>query len=552
MKKTISILLALLIMSTQLLVSANTEYIPKGLNATQEQYAELISTAIEKSEYEEEQIDKEHIFIVEHTSPIPMRKNEEAIWLYVALPIVGSSDISYAHFDKGKYVMAVTNFTALKGIENPYGDKLQQYIDKNTLSEPTEITNVWVGERVHVFAYKVICDNKEYIIPYYFTQDTLFNLTENEDCNIEIGKAYTMEEFLTICEKEVELFTEYRKAEREQEKIDNSYTYVDNNGEEVTIKPEKVNETIETDETKEDQQEKSGDGDTKNTYTFEELTGLSMEAIDHIVIRSGVDGVGYSTAYDKVISDIYNTINSKSFNVYVSDGDGWSYEISFVDKNHSAHSYTISTGIVVKEKDGLTYRTSNEEELKKVVENVYGLIANDCSNWSADYIVQAKDLGFLEDISDIEYKDPITREKFCEIVYNMLMKTMDKTWSVPTAIPFEDTYNSKVATLYYEEIIRGKGDKFFEPNDYLTREESATILYRLAEYMEIDMPQSAYNESAEYYADKHLISDWAFNAVYYMKEMGVMVGTSNTEFSPKDTYTAEQAIATIIRLIECK
>ena len=28
--------------------------------------------------------------------------------------------------------------------------------------------------------------------------------------------------------------------------------------------------------------------------------------IDHIVIRSGVDGVGYSTAYEKVITDIYN------------------------------------------------------------------------------------------------------------------------------------------------------------------------------------------------------------------------------------------------------
>ena len=33
-----------------------------------------------------------------------------------------------------------------------------------------------------------------------------------------------------------------------------------------------------------------------------------------------------------------------------------------------------------------------------------------------------------------------------------------------------------------------------------------------------------------------------------MKEMGIMVGTSETEFSPKETYTAEQAIATIIRL----
>ena len=158
-------------------------------------------------------------------------------------------------------------------------------------------------------------------------------------------------------------------------------------------------------------EEKLNGGDPANILTFEELTGLSREDIDHIVIRSGIDGVGYSTAYDKIISEIYNAINTKSFNVDMKEGNsgGWQYQILFFDKNNSGDTYTISTGIVVK---GITYRTSNEEELKKVVANAYELIANDCSNWSADYIVQAKDLGFLENISDLAYKEPITREKF--------------------------------------------------------------------------------------------------------------------------------------------
>ena len=42
-------------------------------------------------------------------------------------------------------------------------------------------------------------------------------------------------------------------------------------------------------------------------YSFEELTGLSIEDIDHVVIRNGVDGVGYSTDHEKVITDIYIT-----------------------------------------------------------------------------------------------------------------------------------------------------------------------------------------------------------------------------------------------------
>lgn len=557
MKKLLSLLVMLVMLISALPCNAQTEYVPKGLQNTQKQYAELISTAIEKSEYKEEQIDKEHIFIIENTSPIPMRKNEETNWIYVALPIMGTSDISFAHFDKGEYVSEITNFSVFKNIENPYGNKLQQYIEKNNLSEPTAITNMWLIERLHLFAYKVVCNNEEYIIPYHFTEDTLFNITENEECNIELGKAYSLDNFLTICEKEMELFAEYRKAESKQE--ENNATHLDKNGD--IVEGEKKPTAIDKEETdtfkkdnEDDEIQKEGDGTPPRAYTFEELTSLSRDDIDHIIIRSGMNGINYSTAYDKVITDIYNAINTKSFLPYVKEGNsgGWSYEIIFFDKANKKYTYNFSSGITPESGfNGLSYRSENEE-LKAVVEKAYNLISNDCSEWSSDYIVQASDLGFLKGITDILYKENITREKFCEIVYNMLDKTMNVNWKTVSTIPFKDTLNQKVFSLAYEGIINGKGENTFAPNDILTREESATILYRLAEYMELDMPQSTYNESIKYYADKDMISEWAFNAVFYMKEMGIMVGTSDTEFSPKDTYTVEQAIATVIRLYNQK
>ena len=66
----------------------------------------------------------------------------------------------------------------------------------------------------------------------------------------------------------------------------------------------------------------------------------------------------------------------------------------------------------------------------------------------------------------------------------------------------------------------------------------------------MEMPQSAYLDGMEYYADKETISAWAFDAVFYMRELGIMIGTSETEFSPKATYTLEQAVATVVRLYE--
>lgn len=550
MKRFVCVFIALLMTSAQLSVFADTEYIPEGLKKTQQKYSVMISAAIENSEYDKEQIDKEHAFIIEHTSPMQMRKNEESIWLYAALPIIDSYDISYAHFDEGEYVSAVTNFAALKGTQKPYEDDFQTYLDENSLSTPSEITNLWVGEGVHVFAYKVVCTDKEYIIPYYITKDSIFNRIENDECDIEIGKAYTLDEFLAICETTAQLYDESRKSES---KNDIANTYVDNKGDEVTTKidnTKKLEKDIEaTDKQKNSEEKPLSSGDPAHVYTFEELTGFSRDDIDHIVIRNGMDGVGYSTAYDKIISEIYTAINTKTFNVYIKDGnsDGWHYEVLFFDKNNSGYTYNISQGMLVKEKSGLTYRTSNEVELVKAVESAYKLIANDCSNWSCDYISEAKYLGFMDGVTDIKYKEAVTREKFCEIVYNMLDKTLDIKWKKVSPNQFNDTTNGKVSALYLEGIINGKGDNTFAPDDYLTREEAATIIVRVLNRF---MPETPVTEMYFEYNDIDDVSEWASDSVQIISNLGIMNGVGDNSFAPQDVYTAEQAVVTVIRLCD--
>ena len=297
-------------------------------------------------------------------------------------------------------------------------------------------------------------------------------------------------------------------------------------------------------------EEPKGDGTPPRYYTFEELTGLSREDVDHIVIRSGVDGVGYSTAYDKIITDIYNFINTKSFLTYPLEDvrDGWKYEIMFFDKNNNTSTYTISSGMIVPGKDGFMFKTVNEGALEIAIEKAYKQMALNCTNWASDYIIEANDLGITEDVADLEYKKPVTREKFCEMIYNMLDKTMTVEWKKVSPNPFKDTVNEKVFSLYLEGIIEGKGGYTFAPDDFLTREEAATILIRTAQFMGIGMPENAYDSKV--YDDENSISDWAFASVHYCRKLGVMIGTSETEFSPQDEYTAEQAIATILRLYE--
>lgn len=287
----------------------------------------------------------------------------------------------------------------------------------------------------------------------------------------------------------------------------------------------------------------SGDGPAH--FAFAQLTNLSIENVEKISIACSKEGrTEFSTSSPLIISDIFNTFKDMEFVEDTRDGSagGWVYGINFYMKDGTYIQFGTRLHI-----DKADYNAVFPDTALEKMAYYHDLIKNvDSSEWATDYILECQKLGFLEDITDLSYKEPITREKFCEIIYNMLDKTMDIKWKKVSPNPFRDTVNEKIFSLCLEGIIEGKGGYTFAPNDFLVREEAATILMRTAGVIGIGFPENAYD--AKIYNDEDLISDWAFSSVHYARKMGVMVGTSKTEFSPKDTYTAEQAIATVIRL----
>ena len=132
----------------------------------------------------------------------------------------------------------------------------------------------------------------------------------------------------------------------------------------------------------------------------------------------------------------------------------------------------------------------------------------------------------------------ISREKFCEMIYDMLTETMNKEYSAPTENPFEDTNNPKIELLYQEGIVYGKGENKFIPNGEILRAEVATIIYRVAVYLGMDMPQL---QDKAYYNDEIIISYWAKDPVRYVCQTGLMTGINEYEFFPFGGYTIEQS-----------
>lgn len=165
------------------------------------------------------------------------------------------------------------------------------------------------------------------------------------------------------------------------------------------------------------------------------------------------------------------------------------------------------------------------------------------STWASNIVSQAISCDVVPRSLQRGYQRPITRLEFCSLATQFYEST---TKSVITErAQFKDTSDINVQKMGGLGIVSGVGNGNFEPNGLLTREAAAVILIRLASAFGIDI-----NASSPNFIDKNDISAWAYNQVGKAQAAGLMSGVGNNTFSPKSTYTREQSIATIMRMMD--
>ena len=171
--------------------------------------------------------------------------------------------------------------------------------------------------------------------------------------------------------------------------------------------------------------------------------------------------------------------------------------------------------------------------------------------WYVDPIDYVLVKGLMAGISESEFAPdlPTTRAMIVTILYRM-----EGSPEVSGAkSPYEDVkdgkwYTNAVIWADKNEIVAGYGNGKFGPEDPITREQMAAILYRYVQYKGGGFTGTWFFPLEFNDADK--ISDWASEAVHWCVMNEIMSGTGNGNFEPGGNATRAQIASTLMRFCE--
>ena len=96
-------------------------------------------------------------------------------------------------------------------------------------------------------------------------------------------------------------------------------------------------------------------------------------------------------------------------------------------------------------------------------------------------------------------------------------------------------------------IVTGYNNNSFAPNDLITREQIATILYRYAQLKGKNVSESA---DISAFDDSNLVSSYAHSSLAWTVAMGYLNGRTETTIAPADYATRAEALTVLYRFIK--
>lgn len=225
--------------------------------------------------------------------------------------------------------------------------------------------------------------------------------------------------------------------------------------------------------------------------------------------------------------------------VTVTDKNGNTIKVT--DKGSSKYTFTMPGGKVSVD---VTFVP------EKQWTNPFADVPKDA--WYYDAVRYVNESGLMAGTSANTFAPDLTttRGMIVTILYRLegSPNIEDEIWGYP----FQDVdakayYATAVYWARMNGIVAGYSDELFGPNDTITREQMATILYRYAQHKGYDTTAKA---DLSKYTDAAQVGSYAVDAIRWANAEGLVNGTSATTLTPKGSATRAQAAVILTRFCQ--
>jgi hypothetical protein len=172
--------------------------------------------------------------------------------------------------------------------------------------------------------------------------------------------------------------------------------------------------------------------------------------------------------------------------------------------------------------------------------------------WAKEAIETMATLGIISGVGNGKY-DPngnVTRAQFAKLVVRTLGLEGETAPLTFTDVKPSDWFYNDVALAVKYGIVTGKSKTTFAPNDQITRQDMAVMMYRALKLIDPTIKATDINGSLKGFSDQSSIAPYAREACAVMVENNIINGVGGNRFSPTTYATRAQAAVILYRFMD--
>ena len=172
----------------------------------------------------------------------------------------------------------------------------------------------------------------------------------------------------------------------------------------------------------------------------------------------------------------------------------------------------------------------------------------DRSAWYHDGVHYALETGMMNGVGADRFAPdaPASRAMVVTVLWRLAGEPAAGFAMTFADVPAGTWYAEAVRWAASAHIVEGYSSERFGPDDAVSREQLATILYRYVKCSGAD-PAAEHGDILNSYTDAAEISSWALSAVRWTVDAGVIRGTSDSALSPGSPASRAQTAAILMR-----